>query len=195
MDADDLVARETKAGLPIVAFTDAPSFAAWLMGQDETATGAWLRFAKKGSGATTLSQREAIDCALCEGWIDGQAAPWDERFFLVRFTPRRPRSNWSEVNRARVLDLIADGRIRPRGLMEVDAARADGRWDRAYPSSRNATVPDDLRGALEGCPAAAARFDGLQRAERYALLLALATARRPETRRRRIASFLAAAQA
>lgn len=184
-----------KGGLPIFGFADAPAFAAWLAGRDETATGAWLRFAKKGSGASTLSQQEAIDCALCEGWIDGQAAPEDERFFLVRFTPRRPRSNWSQINRARVAELTAEGRMRPRGYREADAARADGRWDRAYPSSRAATVPDDLRVALEGCPAAAARFDGLNSSERYAMLLALVTARKDETRHRRIASFLVAAQA
>ncbi|MCJ2087645.1 YdeI/OmpD-associated family protein [Methylobacterium sp. E-005] len=195
MDANGPAALSpTKGGLPIVGFADAPAFAAWLAGRDETATGAWLRFAKKGSGATTLSHRGAIDCALCEGWIDGQAAPEDERFFLVRFTPRRPRSNWSQVNRARVDELTAEGRMRPRGSREADAARADGRWDRAYPSSRTATAPDDLRVALEGCPAAAARFAGLNRSERYALLFALANARKDETRRRRIASFLVAAQ-
>ncbi|RYC30106.1 OmdA domain containing protein [Lichenibacterium minor] len=167
MDGSDPAApAATKGGLPIVGFVDAPAFAAWLPGRDKTAAGAWLRFAKKGSGASKLSHREAIDCALCEGWIDGQAAPWDERFFLVRFTSRRPRGNGSQVNRVRVTESTAEGRMRPRGLREADAARADGRWDRAYPSSSNATVPDDLRVALEGGPAAAARFDGLNRSER-----------------------------
>lgn len=194
MDENGAAAPATRDGLAIVGFADAPAFAAWLAGRDETTTGAWLRFAKKGSGTSTLSQQEAIDCALCEGWIDGQAAPQDERFFLVRFTPRRPRSNWSKVNRARAAELIAEGRMRPRGLRETDTARADGRWDRAYPSSRTATVPADLRVALDGCPAAAARFESLNRSERYAMLLALATARKEETRRRRIASFLLAAQ-
>ena len=134
MDENGAAAPATRDGLAIIGFADAPAFAAWLAGRDETTTGAWLRFAKKGSGTSTLSQQEAIDCALCEGWIDGQAAPQDERFFLVRFTPRRPRSNWSKVNRARAAELIAEGRMRPRGLRETDTARADGRWDRAYPS-------------------------------------------------------------
>lgn len=196
MDGSDPAApAATKGGLPIVGFADEPAFAAWLAGRDKTAAGAWLRFAKKGSGASTLSHREAIDCALCEGWIDGQAAPWDGRFFLVRFTSRRPRGNWSQVNRARVTESTAEGRMRPRGLREADAARADGRWDRAYLPSSSATVPDDLRVALEGGPAAAARFDGLNRSERYAMLLPFATARKDETRRRRITSFLDAAQA
>ena len=119
----------------------------------------------------------------------------DACFFLVRFTPRRRRSLWSQVNRTMVLELIAVGRIRPRGLGEVEAARADGRWDRAYPSARTATVPHDLQIALDGCPVAAVRFDALGRAARYAMLLGLANARRPETRRRGIASFLDAAQA
>jgi uncharacterized protein YdeI (YjbR/CyaY-like superfamily) len=184
-----------RGGLPLLKFASALDFSTWLATDGSEAKGAWLLFARKGSDLTTLTRQEAIDCALCAGWIDGQAAPLDASFSLVRFTPRRPRGNWSEVNRMRALELVAAGRMLPRGEREIEQARSDGRWDRAYPSFRKATVPDDLRVALDASPRAAARFDSMSKTERYAVLLPLATARMLETRQRRIAAFVAAAEA
>lgn len=183
-----------KDGLPILEFPDGFAFASWLASNVGSAKGAWLKFAKKGSGATTLTRQDAIDCALCVGWIDGQAAALDDRFSLVRFTPRRPRGNWSEVNRVRALELIAAGRMLAGGLKEVEAARSDGRWERAYPRFSTAAVPDDLRLALDVCPAAAARFDAMTKTERYSVLQPLANVRKAETRARRIAAFVAASK-
>ncbi len=181
----------TKAGLPVLLFADADSFAAWLTIEGATAAGAWLMFAKKSSDAISLARQEAIDAALCEGWIDGQAGTWDDRFFLLRFTPRRPRANWSQVNVRRAEELIAEGRMRDGGLAQIEAARNDGRWDAAYPPSSTAVPPPDLQVALDRDPAAAERFAAMRKSDRYALILALANARRADTRERRIAAFLA----
>ncbi|MDU7520908.1 MAG: YdeI/OmpD-associated family protein [Roseomonas mucosa] len=178
-----------KAGLPVLLFADAAGFAAWL--GDRTAAGAWLMFAKKGTDAVSLTRQEAIDAALCEGWIDGQAATWDDRFFLVRFTPRRPRASWSQVNRERASELIDEGRMRDAGLAQVAAAREDGRWDAAYPPSSTALPPPDLQAALDADPAAAARFAAMRKGERYALILRLMNAKLAETRSRYISIFLA----
>ncbi len=147
-------------------------------------------FAKKGADATSLTLQEAIDAALCEGWIDGQGATWDERCFLVRFTPRRPRSKWSQINRARAAELVDMGRMRPAGAAEMEAAQRDGRWDGAYPSSRTAVPPPELQAALDSDPAATERFAAMNRGDRYAFILALANARRQATRDRRIERFL-----
>lgn len=182
----------TKAGLPVLLFAEADSFAAWLAVEGATAAGAWLMFAKKGTDAVSLSRQEAIDAALCEGWIDGQAGTWDGRFFLLRFTPRRPRANWSQVNVRRAEELIAEGRMQGAGLAQIEAARGDGRWDAAYPPSSTAVPPPDLQAALDGDSAAAERFAAMRKSDRYALILALANARRADTRERRIAAFLKA---
>ena len=143
---------ETRAGLPVVAFPSAGEWEAWLEVQGPGAPGLWLRFPKKGSGITGLAHAEALDVALCFGWIDGQTAREDDRHWLQRFTPRGPRSTWSRLNRERALELIAEGRMRPGGLAAVEAARADGRWDRAYEPQSTAAVPDDLRRALAETP-------------------------------------------
>ncbi|WP_152048300.1 YdeI/OmpD-associated family protein [Aureimonas psammosilenae] len=187
----DVVAPHIKAGLPVLLFPDAAAFARWLEDTDQAARGAWLLFAKKGTDASSLSRQDAIDAALCEGWIDGQSATWDERFFLLRFTPRRPRGRWSQVNRQRALQLIEAGRMRDAGLAEVLAAQRDGRWDAAYPPSSTAVPPPDLQAALDGDPAAAARFAAMPKPERYALILKLTNARLATTRERCIAGFLA----
>lgn len=126
VDAHALAGGAVQGNLPVLHFPDARAFASWLTAHGATAAGAWLMFAKKGATAVSVTRSESIDAALCEGWIDGQAAVWDESYFLVRFTPRRPRGNWSQVNRTRVTDLIQLGRMRPRGLAEVDAAKGDG---------------------------------------------------------------------
>ncbi|TCM07446.1 YdeI/OmpD-associated family protein [Sphingomonas sp. PP-CC-3G-468] len=173
-------------------FPDAGRFADWLSSNGDQAGGVWLMFAKKGSATQTIGRQDSIDAALCEGWIDGQGGTWDEQFFLVRFTPRRPRAKWSQVNRSRALELIESGEMRRRGLAQIEAAQADGRWDAAYPPSSNATLPPELQVALDTDPAAAARLAAMKRSDRYALILAIANGRRPDTRGRHVAAFLAA---
>ena len=177
--------------LPIVAFADQGQLLAWLDEHGETSQGIRIKFAKKHTGIATVSKAEAVDAALCHGWIDGQLQPFDGDFWLTRFTPRRPRSVWSEKNRERVSELIADGRMTPAGLAQVEAARADGRWDRAYARQSTATVPDDLQAALDADPAAAAHFATVNAANRFAVIYRVNDAKRPETRARRIAQLVA----
>ncbi len=135
--------------------------------------------------------QEAVESALCHGWIDGQGAKFDEDFWLVRFTPRKPRSKWSEVNRTRVLALIEEGRMQPAGLREVERARADGRWDAAYAPPSSAVVPDDLQRALDADDAARQAFERLNKVNRYAIIHRVGDAKKPETRARRIAQYVA----
>ena len=182
--------QETRAGLPILAFADAAAWEAWLAAQPRDAPGVWLKLAKKSAGAPSVSKAEAIDGALCHGWIDGQIDTWDDAWFLTRFTPRKRTSKWSEKNCKRVEQLIAEGRVAPSGLAEVQAAKADGRWDAAYAPASTAAEPDDLKAALDAVPAARAFFDTLTGANRYAILYRVQTAKRPETRAARIAKFV-----
>ena len=186
----DLPAAEERKGLPILAFPDAASFEAWLAAQPADSAGLWLKLARKGSRAASVSKSEAIDAALCHGWIDGQLDRYDDEAFLVRFTPRRLRSKWSEVNRERALALIEAGRMRSAGLAQVEAAKAGGRWDAAYAPASRAEVPPDLAAALAENPQAAAFFASLTGANRYAILYRIADAKRSETRARRIAAFV-----
>ncbi|GJE55630.1 MULTISPECIES: YdeI/OmpD-associated family protein [Methylobacterium] len=183
--------REERAGLPIRAFASPREWEAWLATIPRTAPGLWLRIAKKGSGVASVTRLEAIEGALCHGWIDGQAAPYDEQSWLVRFTPRRPRSTWSEVNRAAAQALIAAGRMRETGLAEIAAAQADGRWEAAYAPASRAEVPEDLIAALDASPEAKQAFATLDRTNRYAILYRVQEAKKPETRARRIAGFVA----
>jgi uncharacterized protein YdeI (YjbR/CyaY-like superfamily) len=183
--------HEARAGLPILAFADATAFDAWLADQPRTSKGLWLKLAKKGSDRPSITKAEAVDVALCHGWIDGQLNSYDETSWLIRFTPRRRGSKWSEVNRTRALELIGEGRMRPAGLAEVEAARADGRWDAAYAPASTATVPPDLQAALGASPEAAAFFATLTGANRYAILYRVTTAKKVETRAQRIAYFVA----
>lgn len=182
---------ELKSGLPILLFQTSAHFVEWLSHQGASATGAWLRFAKQGSGLVTLSKSEAIDVALCHGWIDGQLDKYDARSWLIRFTPRKPRSKWSQVNRARAIELMAEGRMTERGLEEVEAAKADGRWDAAYAPASKAEVPPDLQEALDANAKAAAFFATLGGANRYAILYRIGAVKLPQTRRRKIAEFVA----
>jgi uncharacterized protein YdeI (YjbR/CyaY-like superfamily) len=177
--------------LPILPFGSAAAWEAWLDEHHAHAAGVWLQIAKKDSGIATVTYAQALDVALCVGWIDGQRRGFDERWFLQRFTPRKARSRWSKINTEHVARLIAEGRMRPAGLAQVEAARADGRWDAAYASQANATVPPDLQAALDANPAAAAFFATLRGANRYAILYRVQDARRPETRARRIERFVA----
>ncbi len=179
------------ADLPVVTFATRAEWAAWLAREHAACGGVWLQIARKDGGETSVSYAEALDVALCHGWIDGQKRPFDDRFWLQRFTPRTARSRWSKRNRARAEQLIARGEMAPAGLGEVERARADGRWEAAYDSHTTATVPPDLQAALAANPAAAAFFAGLGSTNRYAILYRVQEARRPETRARRIATYVA----
>jgi uncharacterized protein YdeI (YjbR/CyaY-like superfamily) len=179
----------TKADLPILHFDDRASWAQWLQHND-TGPGAWLMLAKKGSGATTVTYGEALEEALCHGWIDGQVSRYDESFYLQRFTPRTKRSKWSANNRDKVDRLTAEGRMKPAGITAVEAAKADGRWEAAYPAQSEASVPDDLQQALDQSPKAKAFFETLSSQNRYAFLFRLHDAKRPETRAKRIAQYV-----
>ena len=181
---------ETLAGLPVIGFADAQAFEAWLAAQPVDAPGLWLKLAKQGSGIASVSKAEAIDAALCHGWIDGQLQPYDEARWLIRFTPRKARSKWSEKNRKRATELIAEGRMCPAGLAQIHAAQADGRWDAAYASASNAEVPADLQAALDANPRAAAFFATLTGANRYAILYRIGAVKKAETRARKIAQFV-----
>lgn len=182
---------ETKAGLPVISFPDVAAFDAWLDAQPRSSAGLWLRLAKKGAAFASLSKAEAIDAALCNGWIDGQLDRYDEVSWLVRFTPRKPASKWSAVNRKRALELIATGRMRPAGLAEIDAAKADGRWDAAYAPASQARPPPDLQAALDASPKAAAFFATLTGANRYAVIYRVSTVKTPDARQKKIARFVA----
>jgi uncharacterized protein YdeI (YjbR/CyaY-like superfamily) len=180
-----------KSGLPVIAFASAAKWEAWLAAQPETSPGVWLKLAKKSAGGAGISRQEAIEGALCHGWIDGQLASFDEAYSLVRFTRRRKNSKWSQNNRGNAEKLIEQGRMSAAGLREVDAAKADGRWQAAYASQGKATVPDDLQQALDARPKARQFFDGLDSANRYAILYRLQTARTEKTRAERLETFVA----
>jgi uncharacterized protein YdeI (YjbR/CyaY-like superfamily) len=179
-----------KAGLPIMAFASAVEWEAWLAQQPRTSKGLWLKLAKKASGLPSVSRSEAIEGALCHGWIDGQLEKFDEHHWLVRFTPRKPKSKWSEVNRDKALKLIEQGRMSPAGRSEVEQAKADGRWDAAYAPQSKAAVPDDLQRALDGSPDAQQLFDKLDGTNRYAILHRIHDAKKAETRGRRIEKYV-----
>ena len=180
-----------KPGLPTIPFASREAWEAWLEEQHAVSQGVWLKLAKKGSGIETVTFADALDAALCYGWIDSQRAGFDGRYFLQRFTPRKPRSKWSQVNREKVAKLIEAGRMKPAGLREVERAKADGRWDAAYEPQSTATVPDDLRAELENNVAARVFFETLDSTNRYAILHRIQDAKKPETRARRIAKYVA----
>jgi|SRR5947209_310064 len=181
----------TKDNLPVHSFASREAWAAWLAEHHATGHGLWLRIAKKESGIDSVSYTEALDVALCYGWIDGQKDRFDDNFWLQRFTPRKPRSKWSKANCERVTRLIDSGEMKSAGLREVEAARADGRWDAAYDGQRTAAIPDDLAQELEKNPRAREFFATLDGTNRYAILYRLQDAKKPETRSRRLAQFVA----
>jgi uncharacterized protein YdeI (YjbR/CyaY-like superfamily) len=176
---------------PIVLFASRSAFRAWLNAHHASEPGLWLRIAKAASPLKSVTYAEALDVALCFGWIDGQKKSYDADSFLQKFTPRQKRSPWSKRNREHVERLIAAGEMHPAGLAAVEAAKSDGRWDRAYDSAATATVPEDFEVALTRHPKAKAFFDTLKGANRYAILYRIQTAVKPETRARRIAEFVA----
>ena len=175
---------------PSLPFEDAAAWGRWLEANAD-ATGLWLLIARKGSGVASVSYSEAVDVALCHGWIDGSKRSVDARFYGQRFSPRGPRSLWSKINIGRAERLLAAGRMRPGGLREIEKARADGRWEAAYAGSATMDVPEELARALAGNRRAAASFDNLDRANRYAFCWRVRTAKKPETRQARAEKFVA----
>jgi uncharacterized protein YdeI (YjbR/CyaY-like superfamily) len=176
--------------LPVITPATQAELEAWLEREHATAPGVYVRLSKKGSGVPSVTYAELVESVLCFGWIDGISRRLDERFYVQRITPRRPRSVWSRKNVEAVATLTAAGRMRPAGLAAVEAAQADGRWERAYPGAAGMTVPDDLAAALAAAPTARDSFDGLDGTNRYAVLWRVHTAASPETRARRIASLV-----
>jgi uncharacterized protein YdeI (YjbR/CyaY-like superfamily) len=177
--------------LPILSFSTLAEWEKWLDSEHETAPGLWLKIAKNGSPSTTISYQQALLLALCFGWIDGQKARCDEHFWLQRFTPRKARSRWSKRNREAAMGLIEAGRMRPAGQRQVEAAKDDGRWENAYEGQRAATVPEDLKLALQENESAGAFFATLRGANRYAILYRIEEAKRADTRAQRIERFVA----
>ena len=178
--------------LPDLVVLDAAAWRRWLAANHASSAGVWLRLAKKGMNEPTqLRYAEALDEALCHGWIDGQVRRFDDASYRQRFTPRRPRSAWSQNNVANIERLLGEGRMTPAGVAAFEAARADGRLDRAYPGQASIEVPDDLAAALEAEPAARASFESLSSQNRYAVLLRIHQAARPQTREQRIERFVA----
>ncbi len=186
---DGLTPRDD--GLPVLEFESRRAWEAWLSESHAASPGVWLKIAKKGAATPTVTYEDALLGAIAHGWIDGQKGALDEAFWLQRFTPRKAGSQWSKQNCDRALALIEKGEMHPAGQREVEAARADGRWDRAYEGQATATVPDDLRAALAAEPAAEAFFERLDRLNRYAVLYRIQSLKTPEARARRIAKYVA----
>ena len=176
--------------LPVLFFESQASWEEWLKQHHLDSSGIWLKMAKKETGISTVNYSEALDSALCFGWIDSQKASFDEQYWLQRFTPRGPKSRWSKLNCERVAALQAEGRMQPEGIRQVELAKADGRWEAAYHSQRTIAVPDDFLMELEKNPEAKAFFGTLNSANRYAILYRIQTAKKPETRHARILRFI-----
>ena len=177
--------------LPVIAFSSRQAFDVWLTSQPADCRGLWLKIAKKSSGIASISRAEAVDSALCHGWIDGQLDSFDSKYWLIRFTPRQSASQWSEINRARAQELVALGRMRPAGVKEMERAKKDGRWDAAYAGQSKAQVPDDLARALAKSKKAKAFFETLDSKNRFSILYRVHSAKKPETRAARIEKFVA----
>ncbi|MFP6562423.1 YdeI family protein [Paraburkholderia sp. B3] len=173
-----------------LAFGSQTEWESWLEHNGGTSTGIWLRLSKKGAGQPALTYAQATESALCYGWIDGQKQAGSEEYWLQRFTPRSPKSLWSQLNKTRAEALIAAGRMRPQGLREIDKARKDGRWEAAYTSASHSIVPDDLQVALDANPKARKFFATLNSRNRYAILFRVQNAKKPETRARKIEEFV-----
>ncbi len=179
-----------KMEVPTLSFESQADFESWLKDNHAVSRGIWLKLAKKDAGIPSVNYADALDVALCYGWIDGQKAALDEQFWLQKFTPRGARSAWSKVNCARAQALIDQGRMQPAGLTQVEMAKADGRWAAAYESQSTIGVPPDLQAALEANPGAKEFFATLNSVNRYAILYRLQTAKKPETRAARLAKFV-----
>jgi uncharacterized protein YdeI (YjbR/CyaY-like superfamily) len=186
---------ETLAGLPITLFESSGDWEKWLGENHADPAGIWLKIAKKGAGKRSVSYVEALDVALCYGWIDGQKQSYDAEYFLQKFTPRRAKSIWSKANVEHVGRLMGAGLMRAGGLAAVEAAKADGRWDRAYDSGRTMEVPEDFQAALDGSVKAKEFFAALDKTNTYAALWRIQTAKKPETRKARIERLIAMLEA
>lgn len=182
---------DTTKELPILSFASVPLLEQWLFKHHALLDGVWIKMAKKASGVASVTHDEALDVALCYGWIDGQRKTDDNRFFLQKFTPRRPKSLWSKRNINKVAELTAEGRMQPAGLAAVEAAKQDGRWEAAYDSQKNMVVPEDFLKALVNNEQAQAFFNTLSKSNVYAIAWRLETAKKPETRKRRFDALLA----
>jgi uncharacterized protein YdeI (YjbR/CyaY-like superfamily) len=183
------VTGEKKKGV-VRAFRDAKAWESWLAKNQTATDGLWMRIAKKASRTKSITYPEAVEIALCYGWIDGQKKPESETTWLQRFVPRRPRSIWSKINREKALGLIACGRMQPSGLGEIERAKQDGRWDAAYESPKNAPIHPDFQTALDRNPRAKAFFNTVNAANRYAIIWRLHTAKKAETRERLTRKFI-----
>jgi len=176
--------------LPVISFESKKKWADWLARQHDKSAGVWLKLAKKESGIPSVTYEEALDVALCYGWIDGQKKGYDDKYWLQKFTPRRPKSIWSKINTEKAERLIASGEMKPAGLKAIEAARRDGRWEAAYASQKNISIPDDFQAALDTNNKAKDFFSTLKSAERYSILFRIQTAKKPETRAKRIQQFV-----
>lgn len=189
--AKKTAAKQPAAELPSKLFKSPAEWEKWLAKHHAASPGLWVQLAKKNSGLQSVTYAEAVNVALCYGWIDGQRKSLDERTSLQKFTPRGPRSIWSQINRDKVQALIDNGRMQPAGLAAIERARQNGQWDAAYTSPKNSGVPDDLQAALDANPKAKAFFATLKSNNRYAILFRLQTAKKAETRARRLEQFVA----
>ena len=178
------------AELPIKPFASKAIWADWLARQHDKSAGLWLKLAKKDSGIKSITYEEALDIALCYGWIDGQKKGFDDKYWLQKFTPRGPKSIWSKINTEKAEKLIASGEMKPAGLKAIDAAKQDGRWEAAYASQKNMAIPEDFQAALDKNKKAKAAFATLKSAERYSFLFRIHHAKKPETRAKHIQKFI-----
>ncbi len=182
--------RSKPADAPVLAFQNQKAWASWLDKNHATSSGIWLRLTRKASGIPSVSYDQALEIALCYGWIDGQKKSEDESSWLQRFIPRGPKSGWSRINRERAEELVRQGKMKPAGMRAIESAKSNGRWDAAYDSQSRATVPSDFQAELEKHAGAKAFFATLDSANRYAILYRLQTAKKAETRARRIQQFI-----
>lgn len=176
--------------LSVLPFETQKKWSDWLARQHDKSAGVWLKLAKKDTGIPSVTYEEALDVALCYGWIDGQKKGFDEKYWLQKFTPRGAKSIWSKINTEKVERLIANGEMKPAGLKAIEAAKQDGRWDAAYASQKNISIPDDFQTALDKNPNAKAFFATLKSAERYSFLFRIVNAKKPETRAKKIQQFV-----
>ena len=176
--------------LPVLPFENKKKWADWLTKQHDKSMGVWLKLAKKNAGIASVTYEEALDAALCHGWIDGQKGSFDEKYWLQKFTPRGPKSIWSKINTEKAERLIASGEMKPAGLKAIGAAKHDGRWDAAYASQKNISIPDDFQAALDKNKKAKTFFARLNSVNRYAILFRIQTAKKAETRAKRIQQFI-----
>ena len=182
--------KSPSSDLPVILFESPDDWAQWLEQNQATSPGLWVRLAKKGSGITSINYPQALEVALCYGWIDGQKKSYDETSWLQKFTRRGAKSIWSKINREKAQALIESGQMQPAGMAAVEAAQKDGRWNAAYESQSKATVPDDFQAALEASPDAKSFFATLNSANRYAILFRIHQAKKAETRTKRIKQFI-----